>query len=499
MSGSRLSAAGRIWRSGRGTSPATRASALYAAVLVCGIVIVPLVRALVLAADSAEGIVLLSSAHAPGAVALVTAALWAGALLVGRNRGPALLPPFLLHALTSSDLRRSEVLRSPVLRSLAVLGAVCSGAAAVAGTTLLSHGLASLGGVAVFVMAGGTAGEVTALLWLTGQVFPRAAVPSALTVLALAVLGFAGCVPAALLPWDWVGATYPVAEPGLAPLVGILLLTTAFAALVPVLLDRLSAAQLIEQAERWRLVTAFSSSLDARSAQSVYDTGPRWGRRIRAIRSGKRRWSTFIIRDAVGLLRTPGRSAGALVAVAATGVLTVLAVTAGTADILLWAVAGLMIHTASGPLSTGLQHAADAAGDLPLYGIGDALLVLFHALCPLAILIIVPTAAAACTAHLGGVPVGSAVVSSGALGVLALALRLCSALKGPLPPGLLAPVSTPAGDLSAVGPVLWALDEAGLAICGALALAVLPAAPLPFMLIVAGTAALLSVRWRRRR
>jgi hypothetical protein len=441
--------------------------------------------------------VLLSSTHAPGAVALVTAALWAGALLVGQKRGPALLPPFLLHALTSSDLRRSEVLRSPVLRSLAVLGVLCAGAAAVGGVALLGHGLASLGGVAVFVMAGGAAGAVTALLWLTGQVFHRAAVPSALTVLALAVLGFA--VPAALLPWGWVGATYPVDEPGLAPLVGILLLTTVFAALVPVLLDRLSAAQLIEQAERWRLVTAFSSSLDARSAQSVYDTGPRWGGRIRAIRPGRIRWSTFVIRDAVGRLRTPGRSAGALVAVASAGVLMVLATTAGTAAIVLWAVAGLVIHTASGPLSTGLQHAADAAGDLPLFGIGDARLVLLHALCPLAILIIVPTAAAACTAHLGGVPVGSAVVSAGALGILALALRLCGALKGPLPPGLLAPVSTPAGDLSAVGPLLWALGEVGLAISGALAVAVLPTTPLPFVVIFVGTATLLAVRWRRRR
>jgi hypothetical protein len=97
------------------------------------------------------------------------------------------------------------------------------------------------------------------------------------------------------------------------------------------------------------------------------------------------------------------------------------------------------------------------------------------------------------------VPVGSAVVSAGALGILALALRLCGALKGPLPPGLLAPVSTPAGDLSAVGPLLWALGEVGLAISGALAVAVLPTTPLPFVVIFVGTATLLAVRWRRRR
>jgi hypothetical protein len=47
--------------------------------------------------------------------------------------------------------------------------------------------------------------------------------------------------------------------------------------------------------------------------------------------------------------------------------------------------------------------------------------------------------------------------------------------------------------------LLWALGEVGLAISGALAVAVLPTTPLPFVVIFVGTATLLAVRWRRRR
>lgn len=50
---------------------------------------------------------------------------------------------------------------------------------------------------------------------------------------------------------------------------------------------------------------------------------------------------------------------------------------------------GVVIYAASDPLAKGLQHAACASADYPLYGISDRHLVLLHALYPFAAMIVI--------------------------------------------------------------------------------------------------------------
>ncbi|HJA39391.1 MAG TPA: hypothetical protein H9793_10465, partial [Candidatus Brevibacterium intestinigallinarum] len=78
------------------------------------IVVAPVIVSLWMWLTGPAGGALLLSAHAPETASTVTAVLWVSALLLGRRRGPALLPSVLLHAVTASDIRRSLALRRPV-------------------------------------------------------------------------------------------------------------------------------------------------------------------------------------------------------------------------------------------------------------------------------------------------------------------------------------------------------------------------------------------------
>ena len=54
--------------------------------------------------------------------------------------------------------------------------------------------------------------------------------------------------------------------------------------------------------------------------------------------------------------------------------------------------------------------------------------------------------------------VSFAAIAGVMLSLISLSLRLLGALKGALPQSMLAPVPTPAGDLSGVNVMLWSLD-----------------------------------------
>ena len=499
MSTSKLSAARAIWRARRERTGGDKAYAIYAFILVAVIIIVPLIRTLWAVASSPSGVEVLTSANAPGMVSLLIAVLWVGGLLLGRKRGPALFSPFLLHTLTNSSIRRSVALRRPLLYSTAIIVVACVGSALLVGMVLFSHGQAQLWGVMAFVATAMATGVVAAVMWLAGQVFPRAAFPLALTVLVLAGLSLSMPQLLAVTPWGWVGATYPPSGAATLPVVGTAVLAAALVAITPVLLDRLTGMQLGAQAAQWERATAFSFSFDFRAASSVYEAAPRLGRSIRAIRPSRHRWTTFFIRDVVGQARTPGRSLGAIVAIVLAGVLMTLSYLPGWPSVLLAGATGVVIYGASGPLTKGIQHAASVAGDYPLYGISDRCLVLIHALFPLAALLAVLPIAATATALASGAPMRLALIGTCAIGVLALTLRLSSALKGPLPPSLLTPVNTPAGDLSIVMQAGWALSDPLLAILGALTITMLPITPIPFALLATWTTALTLVRWNKRR
>lgn len=499
MSTPQLSAARRIWRARREHTSEHKAYTFYAILLVAVIVITPTLRALWVIAGSSTGVTVLTSPHAPGVVSTITAVLWAGGLLWGRKHGPALLPPFPLYAVTSSGIRRSAVLRRPLIRSAAIIIAVLAGSAVLVGSVTISHGEAELRDVTVFIAAAIATGIVTTLMWLVGQVFPHAAVPVGLSVLALA--GASLLLPrfSVFAPWVWMGATYPSTGSATLALVGLAAAAGTLFAMTPTLLNRLTGMQLSAQAAQWERATTFSFSFDFPSATAVYQATPRVGRVIRAIVPHRHRWVTFIARDAVGQLRTPGRSVGAIVTTAFGAALMTLTFLPGAPSALLAGGAAILTYAASGPLSSGLQHAARVAGDYPLYGISDRHLVFLHAIFPLTVLLIILPVSAIATALVSGQTWGLAMLEACALGILTLALRLSSSLKGPLPPILLTPVSTPAGDVSVVLQLGWAFSDPLIAILGAIAITMLPLTPLPVILVTSWTAALILVRWMRRR
>lgn len=499
MSASGLSTARGIWRRRRERSEGDRAYASYACLLIALIVVLPLGRALWIAASGPSGIAVLTAGDAPAAVSAFVAALWGAALVVGRKRGPALLPPFLLHALTSSGLRRAVTLRGPLFLSATGVVAACAGSAALIGGAVLSGGHAGIGMVLAFVAAAVAAGVVSTVLWLLGQVFPRVALPLALAVWGLAALCLSMPQMLAFTPWGWAGASYPL--PGSDPrsVVGLTVLAAASIGVAPALLDRLTGAQLERQAAQWERAAVFSFSLDVRAAASVYEDEPRVGRKLRAVWPSRHLWITFFLRDAVGQARTPTRLLGAVAAMIAAGSAMTLSLLPGAPGTLLAGIAGIVVYGGAGPLAKGLLHAASVAGDSPLYGISDRRLVLLHSLFPLVALIVLLSTSAALVAFASGVPLGAAIFAAVAAGVLALALRLASALKGPLPPTLLTPISSPAGDPSILLQLGWALSDPLIAIAGALTVSLLPVTPVPLGILVVWVAGLILLRWKNRR
>jgi hypothetical protein len=499
MSTTRLSASWAIWRARRKRSGGDKAYAFYAFLLVAAIVIVPIVRALWIMASSPTGLAVLASTDASSAMSMIAATLWGGAMLVGRKRGPALLPPFLLHALSDSGIHRALTLRRPVLRSSTIIVAACAGGAVLVGMALLTDSYAHLSNVMFFVASALATGVVTATLWLIGQVFPRTAPP-----IALAVLGFAGIslsVPQilAVTPWGWVGATYPIAGSSVFSMAGVAVLAAASIIMIPVLLNRLTGMQLSKQASQWERAATSSSSLDFRAATAVYAAEPQIGRNIRAITPSRHRWATFFLRDVVGQVRMPGQLLGTITATVIAGALITLSLLPGAPAAFLAGIAGLVLYGATGPLTKGLQHAASVAGDYPLYGISDRHLVLLHVLFPLTALLAFLATSATITAFASGAPLGVALAGAGAVGVLTLALRFGNALKGPLPPSLLTPINTPAGDIGIVMQIGWALSDSLIAMIGALTITLLPVTPFPFVILGIWSGVLVFVRWKKRR
>ncbi|WP_068401865.1 hypothetical protein [Kribbia dieselivorans] len=172
MTARRLAAARGIWRGRHTRTIGDEAYTVYAAVLLGLVVVAPGLRAVWIVAAGPRGVSMLTSDGASCAVAWCAAALWAGGLLLGRIRGPALLPPFPLHALTSSDITRAVTLRRPLIRSTTVIVAALTGGALLIGAALVTRSGVQLVDATAFVVAALATGIVTALTWLTGQGFP---------------------------------------------------------------------------------------------------------------------------------------------------------------------------------------------------------------------------------------------------------------------------------------------------------------------------------------
>lgn len=494
---SRATAAIAIWRDRNVRTTGDHAYVVYMVLMVALVTVIPVARAVWLSVISAEGIAVVASPAAPGVTTLVVAVLWAGAMLLGRDRGPALLPPFPTHAFATSDLSRSDTFRGPVLRAGAVVTALTAAVAGMIGVGLGSSGLVDPLGAGVFVAAGALVGVIATVAWLAGQVFPRAAVPIALGILALGAVTAAIPVIQPYTPWGWVGLAYPGGGSGV-PLAALTALTAVLVAAVPVLMNRLGVAELTAQAARWDSATTHATGMDFGAAATIYQGRPHLGRRLRAVRPIRRRPAVFLIRDAIGAVRTPGRLMVGVLAVAAAGTLLTLAFAPAMPGWALGAAAGVILFAGLGPLTDGIRHAASVAGDFPLYGVSDEQLLASHALFPLSVTVVVLLAVVVVCSVAAGIAAAAPIVSSLALGLLALIARASNAVKGPFPPALLTPIPTPMGDLGAAVRLTWALDSMLLvALAGA-------SATLAFespILLVSVAVALVGVgikRWRHR-
>ena len=487
-----------LWRARTAGTTRDRAFTLYLLLMLALVTMIPVGRAVWLSAASPEGLALLSDAMAPRATSLVVAALWAGALLVGSTRGPVVLPPLLTHALAVSDLPRFEAFRSPLLRSGVIVTTVCAVAAGVIATSLASHGLADMAGVARFILVSAIVGAISTVLWLVGQVFPRAGVGGALGIVTIGWIGTLAPSAIDYAPWGWVGPAYPTGEGG-PSFVALAALALSMVALVPALMNRLGFVALTTQAARWDSATAHATGLDFSSAMTTYQTRPHAARNIRAVRPSTHLAWTFVVRDAIGALRTPGRLIVGVLALVAASTLVVMAFAPGMPGWLLGCVAGLIAFAGLGPLTEGVRHAASAVADFPLYGIGDERLIAQHTLLPLAVTVIVTVGAVAVCSAIMGVGIGAPLVGALALGLMTMIARVNNALKGGLPTVLLTPVPTAAGDPMAAVRILWALDALILSAFAGASAVLLFEAPIFGMSVGAAVIATGISRWRSRR
>ncbi|UNK69297.1 DUF6297 family protein [Microbacterium sp. H1-D42] len=490
-------AALKVWRARSTRSVADRGYVVYLGLLVTLVTVVPVARMVWLSASGVDGSALLGSASAPGVATLMSAALWAGALLVGRDRGPAVLPPFLTHALAASSVPRADAFLGPLLRGGVLVTAISTAITAVVSLSLAANGVVDAFGVTGFIVTGAMVGVITTVAWLSGQAVPSAAIPAAIGIVLLGSItaGLPALQP--FTPWGWVGATYPGG--GSLTAVGALAaLTVALVSVVPTLLNRLGYRRLIAQASRWESATMHATSMDFNTAAATYQARPNWGRGTRAVRQSRGLARTFWIRDAVGATRTPGRIVVGLLALIAAGVLLTFAFADSTPGWLLGAAAGVTLFAGLGPFSDGLRHAARVAADLPLYGISDESLLAHHLLFPVTVILAVLLATVLVCAIASGSGVGPPLAAALLLGLHAVLARTSSALKGPLPPVLLTPIPTPMGDAGAAVRMVWAVDApVVMAIAGVSAVFLFPAP----LLVVGVTAALIGLcvsRWRRR-
>jgi len=489
----------RTVREARRRPTADTSYAVYLAMLIVLVAVVPVVRAgWLFVTDPVNAVALTSAATVP-VIAGVVGLVWAAAVIAGRLRGPVVFTPFLAHALTTSPVPQRRAFARQVWMSVAALsaaGALCgavlaaaeaaavtsatAAAAASPSTAALATTAASSAfmiapgaalGVALSASVGAACGIVAALLWLVGQ-----AVPSRWSALAIGVLAALSTVAFSAQAWGLTfdpalaGSTLAaLAAVGAHPLAapGALLAALTLLAVVPLLLSRLEPRVVLGQSLRWEAVRLHTSTLELSASVATYQTVPRAGRRRFAIGGRARSLPAIIVRrDAVAALRTPGRLAiGVLVLLACGALITGAAVVAPPAW-MLGAIAGVAAYAAAGPLSDGLRHAVEAASALPLYGTSDSALLLLHTLFPaLAVGLVVATGAVLVTAFwppaaaLPLASIGSAVI----VAIGAVVLRLMNALKPPLPLALLTPIPTPAGDMAALNRVIWALDGVLLA------------------------------------
>lgn len=433
------------------------AYAVYAIVLGIEVVAVPAIHALFQSLAHPVVLPVLESPATGQAVALLCGVGLAAVAAVGAVRGPALLSPFLLTVFASTDLARHRTLLRPFVAAtialtttVAVLAVLVSSVLVLAGTAMPASGL-------WFTLSATAYGVLLSVVWLIGQSLgsPRAGTLAAL-ISAATLLTWVVPSAAVLAPWGWVGLSWP---PGASPawwppaLLGITALVAA--GFMPKLLNALRGPALLEQAHRWQTAEIATGTANFAGALATYRPKPRVGRAWGAV-TRTRIVTRFFLRDLTGALRTPGRFIAGTAFLLLGGFITALTYT--SAEIPSWIPAALgaaISYAALGVFTDGLRHAAETAAAPPLYQYSTAGLYGLHAILP---------ALWAITCMIIGLSLAPAgvdfglLICMGSLALFLVAARAYDSAKGPMPPGLLTPIPTPAGDLSGLLVIAWQAD-----------------------------------------
>ena len=517
----------RTLREARRRPASDTSYAVYLAILIVVVAVVPVVRAgWLFVTDPVNAVALTSAATVP-VIAGVVGLVWAAAVMAGRLRGPVVLTPFLAHALTTSPVPQRRAFARQAWMSVAalsVVGALCgatvaaasAAASAVTDTSASAGAVASLStaalaaasslstiapgtalGVALAASVGAACGIVAALLWLVGQ-----AVPARWSALAIGVLVALSTVAFGAQVWGVSAGAHHFTAPGALLAALPLLAALTLLAVVPPLLSRLEPRVVLAQSLRWEAARLHTSTLELSASVATYQSVPRAGRRRLAIGGRARSLPAIIVRrDAIAALRTPGRLAIGVLVLLACGALIAGATVVAPPAWMLGAIVGIAAYAAAGPLSDGLRHAVEAASALPLYGTSDSTLLLLHTLFPaLAVGLVVATGAVLVTLFwppAGALPLAS-IAAAIIVAIGSVVLRLMNALKPPLPLALLTPIPTPAGDAAALNRVIWALDGVILAALLGAAVTLTTASVLAPVAVVAVASLIARRRWALR-
>jgi hypothetical protein len=282
-------------------------------------------------------------------------------------------------------------------------------------------------------------------------------------------------------------------------IIALALSATLLTAAAPRLLDRLELDRMLAQASRVETARGYALTMDFGGAASTFQVRPTALRRVRAVRFAGPLLVTFLVADFIGAARTPGRLALGTLALIAGAIALTVALASPAPAWILGAAAELLVFAGLGPLTDGMRHAADTTGGPPMYGMSDARLLEYHLAFPLVAMAIV---------LVGAVIVGCLILGTAALwptlaalvmGVLAVLARIGAALKGPLPPALLTPITTPLGDLSAAVRIGWAVDGVLLAGLAGVSAVMLPHTPAPIITTAGALVGVAAARWHYRR
>lgn len=504
-----------IWNASHAHSASDRRYAGYLGVMLAIMFVAPTVRALWTAASQPDVLHVLVAPTAPLVGGLCVGGLWTFALLLGGLRGPALRSPVLTYALARSGLSRISAFGGSVMRCALIVTVLTTGATGFIGVLLASHGSLTFGAAFAFAVLGTIIGVIATVAWLTGQAAPRAA--GALATGVVILMGVSAISPAVapFTPWGWIAAFWssaasPAADPATAIrwLVPLAACALALASLTPWLLSRVRTQVLEGQSARWESSSVHAYGMDFSSAVSAYQGRPRVGRRVRAVRAGGAGRSgialvgTFVFRDSVGATRSPGRLAAGAFGIAAASVLVTIASTApepGVALGALGAFAAVLAFAGLGPFTDGVRHAAAVAGDLPLYGVSDAQLLLLHAAFPVSAVLVLSGVVAAVSALALGISPPAPILCAATIGLCGVLARVSNALKGPLPLRLLTPIPTPEGDLSGAVRFIWSIDGVVLIACVGAVLPLAAHAPAWCAVACVPLVAVGAARWSRRR